>query len=745
MVIMIKKEIFTHTLITIFLFLSSFNFAQNKTNLYATKHASEFKQIKGLLKFAFKIEKSYKYDSLEFYSSKALNLSNKIGAIKEKMESSFLLGRSYYYQDKTNEAIDALNQTIHLSKKLNFHSYYAKAMYFKALAYQKSVDYENAFTYFFKAYDFCIKKILENDFDEKLRYYTKLISRNLAYNFVYSSNNKKGTEWFLNKINNLPPNLPKDIERMYYSDISYIYSQGLDHTNGQKYAQKALEISKKSKFDEDKFQDYAYFGIAYGRTDIEKSTKYNLEALNYVSETDEKKAWVYNDLSWNYTHMGELKKAIDCQYKSIEIHELNKDSIGLTFGFISLGIKMLNWRNYADAEHYLYAAANFFKRKKLSLKLSEVTLHICKLHLETKKFDKAEEDLKILETNKNNLNIPRATGLYHLSYGDYALKTNKNYEKALQHLSTAIKIFRTTGDKQNLTYCYSLMGEILFFQKKYSKSKHYLKEALNLIGQYTQIYVKELCLKFLIKIYEFENDKDNAFLCMKQLSSLQSIIFERETKVAVFKKEKEYKIELNKSGVKSLHSKNKLLHNKAKEYRKLFILSLTIALFIILSIYAIKTKKHKKLEKNTFEIKANLEKKVKEVKSYSQKLKEREETIAELKKQFAIKANVKKSEEHEIIKLNNNLQKGIVTEEGWEKFLDSFSVIYPKFIKNLNNKYPNLSNNDIKILVLLKLNINSKDTAQMLMISSSSLMTARYRLRKKLNMKKHEKLQDMID
>lgn len=67
------------------------------------------------------------------------------------------------------------------------------------------------------------------------------------------------------------------------------------------------------------------------------------------------------------------------------------------------------------------------------------------------------------------------------------------------------------------------------------------------------------------------------------------------------------------------------------------------------------------------------------------------------------------------------------------------------FYKNLENKYPNLTDKEKRLCALLRLNLSSKELASILGISFKSVEVNRYRLRKKMKLKKQEKLTSIIN
>ncbi|TCC90289.1 transcriptional regulator [Pedobacter frigiditerrae] len=94
-----------------------------------------------------------------------------------------------------------------------------------------------------------------------------------------------------------------------------------------------------------------------------------------------------------------------------------------------------------------------------------------------------------------------------------------------------------------------------------------------------------------------------------------------------------------------------------------------------------------------------------------------------------------------VIRLLNEAKK---LDNDWEQFSIHFDQVHANFLSNLKDKYPNLSPSDLKLCAYLKLNLSSKEIAQLLNITSRAVEVSRYRLRKKLNLKPEVNLFDFL-
>ncbi len=70
--------------------------------------------------------------------------------------------------------------------------------------------------------------------------------------------------------------------------------------------------------------------------------------------------------------------------------------------------------------------------------------------------------------------------------------------------------------------------------------------------------------------------------------------------------------------------------------------------------------------------------------------------------------------------------------------------VYTDFSNRLSQRFPNLTLQDRRLMVLLRIGFSSKEIAPILNISVKSVEISRYRLRKKLNLSQEESLADFI-
>ncbi len=95
-------------------------------------------------------------------------------------------------------------------------------------------------------------------------------------------------------------------------------------------------------------------------------------------------------------------------------------------------------------------------------------------------------------------------------------------------------------------------------------------------------------------------------------------------------------------------------------------------------------------------------------------------------------------------KLSLMISQNLALDHEREKFRMHLDEQNSKFLRRLSEKYPNLTDNDKRLIALLRLNLSSKEIASLLNISPKSVEMNRYRLRKKLKVSPKVNLTDFI-
>lgn len=86
----------------------------------------------------------------------------------------------------------------------------------------------------------------------------------------------------------------------------------------------------------------------------------------------------------------------------------------------------------------------------------------------------------------------------------------------------------------------------------------------------------------------------------------------------------------------------------------------------------------------------------------------------------------------------------ILTEEDWRTYLQQFEQAYHGFIHQVQLRFANLTQAELRLFLLIKQGYDTKEIAYLLGISIAGAKKTRYRLRKKIGLEKGDNLEQFV-
>ena len=109
-----------------------------------------------------------------------------------------------------------------------------------------------------------------------------------------------------------------------------------------------------------------------------------------------------------------------------------------------------------------------------------------------------------------------------------------------------------------------------------------------------------------------------------------------------------------------------------------------------------------------------------------------------------IKKNPQEDVKKELAQITRDIEQNISADSDWEHFQFHFDRVHGDFTTRFKGAFPGLSPQEIKLSAYLRMNLSTKEIAQLLNISVRGVEISRYRLRKKLLLDRNQNLQDFI-
>lgn len=145
-------------------------------------------------------------------------------------------------------------------------------------------------------------------------------------------------------------------------------------------------------------------------------------------------------------------------------------------------------------------------------------------------------------------------------------------------------------------------------------------------------------------------------------------------------------------------------------------------------------------------LQSEVEHKNTELASSAMNLVRKKEILSKLKEDLATYKTISEGDKSnkEFQKILRVIDKELDHNEEWEQFAVHFDGVHTNYLKKLKDQYPSLTTSDLKLAAYLRLNLSTKEIAQLMNISIRGVETSRYRLRKKLELPNEANLFDFL-
>lgn len=454
---------------------------------------------------------------------------------------------------------------------------------------------------------------------------------------------------------------------------------------------------------------------------------------------------------------------------------------------VTIGNGFYNTKQYDKAQaYYTEAIENFnlyeptFEEDK-SYGLSTTKGNLAMISLELGEFDKSLEYYnQILDRRKL---LKKASDLI-FSYNQFInlyLKQDK-IERANYYLALSKESYRYNLRKDNfksdpevqLQYARSLVlfanyhkekGEFRYALKLYSKAKdlkisldpaEYMRVNISIAGchiglnefltaeryllenldsSYLSLQNRIDSFKLLSEVYQNMNQFEN-------LVSVKDSIIHYSNQSLV----DPYNILNNLENVILLSEKQIEINESQQKFKKALILFIPAVLILILIVatlrinYNLQSERSKRLELEKKNLKDELNKKRRELFSKTNFIMQRNEYLQRLKDNLSQDKNIPQVHFN---KIKRDISSLITSEATYDEFDKKFIEVFPDFYKKMNEKYK-LSKVDFRLIAYIKMNKSNNEIAQISGISLRTVQSQRYRLSKKLNLKKNQNLNAFI-
>jgi tetratricopeptide (TPR) repeat protein len=452
----------------------------------------------------------------------------------------------------------------------------------------------------------------------------------------------------------------------------------------------------------------------------------------------------YSGNALNFSNKQEFDRAIKTYYKAIEI--LQKSTISekekLYYEEIAnISFSLFSTSNNDKAISLLDTSLHYFEKTKDLKKVAELESAKSIMLFTKKKYNESltysKHSLKLYIELKNILGQAECNNNIGLAYIG-----KEKWGEALTYLKKAKTLSQEANDDSQLMTAEHNIGQCLLNTNKLDEAIIIYDNMYRLSAQKYKLNEKKIALRNLSRLYRMKGNYVKSLDLYVQLSNIKDTIYNIEKEKVIQDVSVKYETKQKEERIISLQKDKQIATTQI-----VLILSILTIVILILFFFILRNKKNKeifeskeKLHQSEIErFNAEIKLSENELNNFAYKLLTKSKLIDELEN----KINAISSDKYETLgaqQISQLSQMRILTDEDWIQFKEHFDKAYSGFIPFIRKKHNNLTPAELRLLLLIKLNIETDEVASILGISQESVRKGRYRLKKKLELKEEDDL-----
>lgn len=514
-------------------------------------------------------------------------------------------------------------------------------------------------------------------------------------------------------------------------------------------------------------------------------------------------ASAYRRTSVVYLYQGSLDSALEYAEKSLQLYTRLKDSVSTGILLVSRGQVFKELGKYPEAMEDYLKAIRIFKQLHSSRYVARTQTEMATLAAVTGDVDKAlkynKQAADYYQSSDDQstyayIILNMANDLIYTGREDTALsllnraipifKNDKKLylwmnaeaqlgrafhqigqpQRAIRHLKRSIDLGQGQSFVSQLAYNHEYLARVYRELGNHPAALEHSRQALMLHRQMGMNEEYRAALQELAMNYEAQGRPDSALKYFRQFMEVSDSLFSLQKEEQLNELKVRYETDIKEEQIKAGRAEIGLLEqqNSAQRSRSLALgLSLLIVLMTgigIISRQRTKVRLNRQLisqrekaylaemrlkSEEEKRLRADLEHKKRELASQALLMAEKNEMLRSFKEQL-YEVSERLEESTILNQVVQRMERAENKTQDWDKFMQIFEDVHPDFLEKLRKDFGKLTNNDLRLIVLMKMNFSNKEISSILHVSEAGLKKARYRLRKKLGLASEDNMHDHI-
>lgn len=565
-----------------------------------------------------------------------------------------------------------------------------------------------------------------------------------------------------------------------YNKLSNLFLD-IDIPTSRAYADSALYHGKQIldlKAISDAYVNYA--NSYYFQGNLDSALFYFEKSYHQIAISGDKNeiAASLNRLGLIHETQSNYGKAADYYYKSLFIYEETGNLNGVANIYNNLGVLNDALGLYSESLLNYKKALKLFEKTDNVDGQANVYNNIATHFAEKNQLEDAITYINnaITILVKSNRKLDAAAAYYNASI---LYEQIGSHDTARLYLDSALINYLYTENKHGIANVYGQQAKLFQNNENYFSAINLMHKSLDLRREVGNLNAEAQTIKQLSDVYFLNNNYEMAYLYYRDYNILKDSIFDLNTRKTISelkimyeteKKDKEISILKKESEIKKIQNnflifisiafaivsfllfyffkiKSRLLNSQKKYYaQKEKINKLERAkqeTERILLEQEIKNQQEiNELQKNKFE--SELEHSKRELATSTFQILDKNKILADIKESISTLKPSNIEEKIIFKRIIKKISTNINLDSDWQQFKIHFEKVNTGFFEKLQNQYPELSQGDLRVCAYIRINLSSKEIAQMMNISSSGINKRLYRIRKKMNLPPHTNINNHI-
>lgn len=478
-----------------------------------------------------------------------------------------------------------------------------------------------------------------------------------------------------------------------------------------------------------------------------KSFEYYDIAKDYALKAKDKKLYALAVMftGYNESELGKFAEASKSLKEASQIFTKLKDTSNILAAKNSLGILYSRNAFYSEAEKERNESILLIGKTERYMALTKIYINAAEDNKRIGDIAKQLVNIKASFVTNNKLEIASFHKSTILAQLVTAYAINDSIAMAEKYFKDLSALYENNKTPELEIEILRAKRELSFAKKDFKKALNYSMELLMLLQSKSSssddLMIAE---KYVAKAYMELGDRINHnthllnyYTFKDSISSVQNVKALAYYQTLYETEKRDLEIIKQDSEIKQLES-DKVIENGKKNIRYTILISALLLMAGVAYYLLDRAKRKRKI------IAEQLMRSKKDLNDFTKQLLAKSKEQDVLKKEFDSLKSLY-GEKEELVELQELADSKILTNEDWDNFKLKFKSVYAHFFINFKNQGFKFSDSEERLVALEKLSLKTNEIANMLGISPDSVHTARYRLRKKLDIPKNTDIIEFLN